>query len=135
LQTGVNKLAGVGIDIDRSLALCDASAVHMVRLADAWPVRRRSYSYDAPAVLGLGGASSEPLPEPAPGETVLRVGVSDTRRCARAYVGWLVTNPGFRSSYDAFASLWPKQIWKDAKFPAIPMSFFGESAGRSQAKS
>lgn len=30
--------------------------------------------YDAPIILGLGPASSEPLPEAAPGEVIVRVG-------------------------------------------------------------
>jgi len=32
------------------------------------------FVYDAPAILGLGPASSDPLPEPGPGEITIRVG-------------------------------------------------------------
>lgn len=84
LQVGINKLADAGIDVERWLAMCDASAPEMARLAEAWPVLRPSYSYDAVAILGLGEASSDPLPEPAPGEVVIRVGawsLADLRVC------------------------------------------------------
>ncbi len=42
------------------------------------------YSYDAVAILGFGEKSRDPLPEPAPGEVVIRVGawsLQDLRTC------------------------------------------------------
>ena len=35
---------------------------------------KSSFTYDAVAILGFGEASTEPLPEPAPGEIIIRVG-------------------------------------------------------------
>jgi hypothetical protein len=46
----------------------------MQRLVESWPIRRPSFCYDAAAILGLGKASSDPLPEAASGEVVIRVG-------------------------------------------------------------
>lgn len=74
LQVGINKLADAGLDVERWLAMCDGSAAEMQRLVEAWPIRRPSFCYDAIAILGLGEASSDPLPDPAPGEVVIRVG-------------------------------------------------------------
>lgn len=84
LQLGINKLADAGLDVERWLAMCDASAAEMQRLVEAWPIRRPSYCYDAASILGLGEASSDPLPDPAPGEVVIRVGawsLQDLRTC------------------------------------------------------
>ena len=84
LQVGINKLADAGLDVERWLAMCDASAAEMQRLVEAWPIRRPSSCYDAAPILGLGEASSEPLPDPAPGEVVIRVGawsLQDLRTC------------------------------------------------------
>ncbi|MBU0767251.1 hypothetical protein KKF55_05770 [Patescibacteria group bacterium] len=56
----------------------------MQRLADVWPVRLPSFTYDAIAILGFGEASTEPLPEPAPDEIIIRVGdwsLQDLRDC------------------------------------------------------
>lgn len=84
LQVGMNKLADAGLDVERWLAMCDASAAEMQQLVSAWPIRRPSFCYDAAPILGLGEASSEPLPDPAPGEVVVRVGawsLQDLRTC------------------------------------------------------
>ncbi len=43
------------------------------------------FSYDAMSILGFGKASTEPLPEPLPGEVVIRVGdwsLQDLQDCA-----------------------------------------------------
>ncbi len=74
LQVGISKLAGAGIDVERWLAMCDAGASEMARLAKVWPVFRPSFSYIAATILGLSEESRDPLPEPAPGEVVIRVG-------------------------------------------------------------
>lgn len=84
LQVGINKLADAGLDVERWLAMCDASAAEMQRLVEAWPIRRPSFCYDAAPILGLGKASSDPLPDPAPGEVLIRVGawsLQDLRTC------------------------------------------------------
>lgn len=84
LQVGIKKLADAGLDVERWLAMCDASAAEMQQLVGAWPIRRPSFCYDAAPILGLGEASSEPLPDPAPGEVVVRVGawsLQDLRTC------------------------------------------------------
>lgn len=74
ITTGLKRLQEAGITPERWLAMLDADPVSMQNLADAWPVRLPSFSYDAVAILGFGEASTEPLPEPAPGEVVIRVG-------------------------------------------------------------
>jgi hypothetical protein len=84
LQLGINKLANAGLDVGRWLAMCDASAAEMRRLVDLWPLRRPSFCYDAAPILGLGEASREPLPDPSPGEVIVRVGawsLQDLRTC------------------------------------------------------
>ncbi|MFA6039196.1 MAG: hypothetical protein WCV62_00515 [Candidatus Peribacteraceae bacterium] len=51
---------------------------------EAWPILLPSFSYDAVALLGFGEGGGEPLPEPAPGEVVIRVGawsLLDLRAC------------------------------------------------------
>jgi len=85
VTTGLKRLQEAGITPDRWLAMLDADAASMQSLADAWPVRLPSFSYDAVALLGFGEASKEPLPEPAPGEVVIRVGnwsLQNLRDCA-----------------------------------------------------
>lgn len=71
---GMRKLGQFGIDVDRWLAMLNASDAEMQCLAAAWPQFRSSFIYDAVSILGLGPASAEPLPDPAPGEIVIRVG-------------------------------------------------------------
>ena len=75
VTTGLKRLQEAGITPERWLAMLDADAASMQRLADVWPVRLPSFTYyDAVAILGFGEASTEPLPEPAPGEIIIRVG-------------------------------------------------------------
>ena len=74
ITTGLKRLQEAGIKPERWLAMLDADPASMQNLADAWPVRLPSFSYDAVAILGFGEAGTEPLPEPAPGEVVIRVG-------------------------------------------------------------
>ncbi|MCA9370485.1 MAG: hypothetical protein KC680_00810 [Candidatus Peregrinibacteria bacterium] len=84
ITTGLKRLQGAGITPERWLAMLDADPASMQNLADAWPVRLPSFSYDAVAILGFGEASTEPLPKPAPGEIVIRVGdwsLQDLRDC------------------------------------------------------
>ena len=84
VTTGLKRLQEAGITPERWLAMLDADAVSIQRLADVWPVRLPSFTYDAVAILGFGEASTEPLPEHAPGEIIIRVGdwsLQDLRDC------------------------------------------------------
>ncbi len=71
---GLKKLGEAGIDVDRWLAMLDASPESMQRLVAAWPVRTPSLVYDAVALFGFGEESAEPLPEAEPGEVIIRYG-------------------------------------------------------------
>jgi hypothetical protein len=44
-----------------------------------------------------------------------------SRACARGYLGWLVTDRGYREEFQQLSSAWPERIWR-AGFPVIPMS-------------
>ena len=84
ITTGLKRLQEAGITPERWLTMLDANPVSMQSLANAWPVRLPSFSYDAAPILGFGEASTEPLPEPALGEVVIRVGnwsLQDLRDC------------------------------------------------------
>ena len=84
VTTGLKRLQEAGITPKQWLAMLDADAASMQRLADVWPVRLPSFTYDAVAILGFGEASTEPPPEPAPGEIIIRVGdwsLQDLRDC------------------------------------------------------
>jgi len=102
LQLGINKLSDAGLDVERWLAMCDADAAAMQRLVDAWPILRPSFCYDAATILGLGKASDEALPDPAPGEVVVRVGawsLQDLRTCETVVRGNLMWDQGWYKEY------------------------------------
>lgn len=42
------------------------------------------------------------------------------------YLGWLVTDAGFRQARDALRERWDERIAQRGSFPEIPMSWFGE---------
>lgn len=67
-------LADAGLNEENWFALCVAKPEAVQRVIDAWPKRCTSFSYDAAAILGLGEASSVPLPEPGPDEVIIHVG-------------------------------------------------------------
>ncbi len=75
----------------------------MQRPVEAWPIRRPSFCYDAAAILGLGEASSDPLPDPAPGEVVIRVGawsLEDLRTCETVVRKNLLWDDAWYDQYD-----------------------------------
>ncbi len=74
LRVGMQKLANAGVSVERWLELCDATDAEMQRLMEAWPDHRPSFSYDAIHILSDYNLKCEPLPKPAPGEVVIRVG-------------------------------------------------------------
>lgn len=77
LQVGIGKLADAGIDVERWLAMCDAEAAAMQRLAAAWPTRLPSFIHDAKAVCGvlnLPNNCTEEAPKAADGEVVVWYG-------------------------------------------------------------
>lgn len=103
LQLGINKLSDAGLDVERWLAMCDASASEMGRLVEVWPIRRPSFSYDAVSILGIGEVSSDPLPDPAPGEVVIRVGawsLKDLRTCETVVRSNLMWDDTWYDKYD-----------------------------------
>ncbi|MDA1292497.1 MAG: hypothetical protein O3A81_01835 [bacterium] len=84
ITTGLKRLQEAGITPKHWLAMLDADTTSMENLAHAWPVGLPSFIYDAVAILGFGEVSTEPLPEPAPGEIIIRVGdwsLQDLRDC------------------------------------------------------
>jgi len=74
VTTGLKRLQEAGITPERWFAMLDADAASMQRLVAVWPVRLPSFTYDAVHILGFGEASTDPLPQPAPGEIIIRVG-------------------------------------------------------------
>ena len=43
------------------------------------------------------------------------------------YLGWLVTNPGFRKHRDVFRATWEAKIREEGGFPEVPISLFGDA--------
>lgn len=89
LDVGMKRLSAY-IDVERWLAMCNASPEEMQRLAEAWPQPHPSYTYDAATVgriLGLPcTASDSVVPKAADdGEIVIYYGGWDLptlRNCA-----------------------------------------------------
>lgn len=103
LDVGVNRLSGY-IDVERWLAMCNASAAEMQHLTKAWPMPHLSHTYDAAAVsriLGLPCTSGVSIPKAEDGEIVIYYG------------GWDL--PTLRNCVAGRERMWQNQDWYDEK--------------------
>jgi len=74
ITTGLKRLQEAGITSDLWLTMLNANTGIMQKLVAAWPMPLPSFAYDAVDILGFGQKDARPLPRPAFGEIVIRVG-------------------------------------------------------------